>query len=417
MKMNDRVGRSRALLGADPRGRVREPSQGSRDNISRRKVLGGGLVAASSLGVGPLRLEAVPLQVPQRVLGKTGEKAPILLQGGSMPFDLRFDPKLAESFKYGVTYIDAADCYGGGNTELAVGAFHTRANLRSKLWITSKSDDHDPKGFEETFHRSLEKMKTSYIDMYYLHMLKDAKYLNDELKAVVARLKKEKKVKHFGFSCHHGNVVALLHEAAKTPWVDSVMFRYNFRQYGNVELNQAIDAAHKAKVGLIAMKTQGSAVSFEDKWQKFQSTGKWNKYQSVLKAVWQDERISAAVSDMESLEIIHENVAAALDKTKLTQAEMQEIYRYAEATRAGACDGCDHLCGAAVDAPLQIGSTLRYLMYHDVYGKTALAKDLYAKLPREARSYEGVDLRKLAGACPHGVDVEKYLRRAAEVLV
>ena len=37
--------------------------------------------------------------------------------------------------------------------------------------------------------------------------------------------------------------------AAKTPWVDSVMFRYNFRQYGNKELNKAMDACVKAGVG------------------------------------------------------------------------------------------------------------------------------------------------------------------------
>ena len=48
-----------------------------------------------------------------------------------------------------MNYLDAADCYGNGATERAIAAFHTRANLRSKLWITSKSDQHDPKGFDE----------------------------------------------------------------------------------------------------------------------------------------------------------------------------------------------------------------------------------------------------------------------------
>jgi predicted aldo/keto reductase-like oxidoreductase len=128
----------------------------SEHEITRRQVLGGGLVVAAGLGVGPRMLEAAPapLQIPRRVLGKTGEKIPILLMGGSLPLDPRFDPKLAEGFRYGANYIDAADCYSGGACEPAVGAFHTRANLRSKIWITSKSDKHDPKGFEETFART-----------------------------------------------------------------------------------------------------------------------------------------------------------------------------------------------------------------------------------------------------------------------
>ena len=62
------------------------------------------------------------------------------------------------------------------------------------------------------------------------------------------------------------------------------MFRYNFRQYGNDKLNRGIDACVKAKVGLIAMKTQGSEASFRDAWKKFEKSGKWNKYQAVLGA-------------------------------------------------------------------------------------------------------------------------------------
>src|SRR5262245_33640037 len=140
----------------------------SRD-LSRRQLLartgaaGGGLVLGSTLGVGPSQIEAAPSQVPRRVLGKTGEKIPIRLMGGSLPLDARFDPKLAECVRYGVNYVDAADCYQGGQCEPAVGAFHTRANLRSKLWITSKSDDHDPKAFEKKFLQSLERLQTSYI--------------------------------------------------------------------------------------------------------------------------------------------------------------------------------------------------------------------------------------------------------------
>ena len=341
---------------------------------SRREVLkgaaaGSGLVLASSLGIGPSSVLAAPLQVPRRVLGKTGEKIPILCMGGSLPLDPRFDPKLAECVKYGINYFDQADCYSGGEGELALGAFHTRANLRSRVWITTKSDDKDPSGFEATFHKSLEKLKTDYVDMYFLHALEDASDINDGLKTVVEKLRKEKKLRFFGFSCHDGNVAELLELAAKTPWIDAVMFRYNFRQYGNEKLNRAIDAAYKAKVGLIAMKTQGSAVSFEPQWKKFEQTGKWNKHQAVMKAVWADERISGAVSDMDNLDKLRENVGAALDKTKLTQAEVEALYRYADATRAVTCDGCHHLCSSHVDAPIAIGPTLRYLMYHDVYGK------------------------------------------------
>jgi uncharacterized protein len=389
--------------------------------MTRRRMLttsaaGGGLVLASSLAARPSSVLAAPIQVARRVLGKTGEKIPMLLMGGSMDMDPRFDPKLAEGLKYGVNYLDAADCYGCGGVERAIAAFHTRANLRSRLWITSKSDEHDPKGFEETLHQSLERLQTDHVDMYYLHGLDDPTRINDDLKAVVDRVKKEKKTRFFGFSCHGRHVAELLQLAARTPWIDSVMFRYNFRQYGNTELNKAIDAAHRANVGLIAMKTQGSAVSFEPAWQKFQQTGKWNKYQAVLKAVWADERITAAISEMDNLDKVHENIAAALDRTKLTRAETEELTRYAAATRHLSCDGCDHLCTAALETPVPIGDVLRFLMYHDVYGRPELARTLFRALPEEARTLAHRDFRAAAAACPHGVDVDRFLKRAAAVL-
>jgi uncharacterized protein len=401
--------------------------------ISRRQLLRRGSVVGGGVLLGEVALGGVARQawalaeggeqaakqlgpLPRRVLGKTGERIPILLQGGSMQWDTKWDPKLPESIKHGIDYLDAAWSYAGGNNELAIGSFLERTKLRDKLWITSKSPLWDPAGFEQRLNESLSRMKTSYVNMYFLHGLRDASALDKPLRDKVEQLKKQQKLRHFGFSCHDGNVSELLQLAAKTPWVETVMFRYNFRQYGNKELNQAMDACHKAGVGLIAMKTQGSAVSFEQEWQKFQQTGKWNKYQAVLKAVWADERISAAVSDMDSVEKIRENAEAARDPGKLGELDVRELRRYAHATRGVACDGCDHLCRGAIDAPIPVATTLRYLMYHDSYGKRDAARALYAALPEAARRLEGVDLSRASVACPNGLDVEQHLKRAAQVL-
>ncbi len=393
------------------------------NGITRRDLFGLGGAAAGAALVGGLGLpsrlaqaEEAPLpQVPRRTLGKTGKTIPILLLGG-MALDKKFDPKIAEAVRFGVNYVDAADCYLGGNSEAGLAAYFARAKNRDSFWVTSKSDKHDPKGFEQTVFKSLEQLQSDYVDLYYLHGLDDAKYVSDDLAVTVSRLKKAGKIRHFGFSCHGGNVVELLHLAAKTPWVESVMFRYNFRSYGDKELNAAIDAAHKAGVGLIAMKTQGAEAGMRDAWQKFEKTGKWTKHQAVLKAVWADERISAAVSNMDSFEKLRENIAAALDRTSLTSAEKEALDRYAQATRPFACDGCDHLCGGAIAANVRIGDTMRYLMYHDAYGETGRARDLFAKLPAEARNLSAVDFTAASRACPHGVDVAGLMRRAETVL-
>ncbi len=394
------------------------------DELTRRELLalgGAGAVTLATTGLGTSTAHAEDKkeddtpQVPRRKLGKTGKSIPILLFGAAVDLDPRFDPKLAEALRYGVNYIDAADCYGGGTCESAVGNFHTRAKLRDKIWITSKSDAHDPAGFEKTLERSLKALKTDYVDMYYLHALKDGDYLNKDMAKTVERLKKAGKIKHFGFSCHSGTVVELMNKAAGLPWIESIMFRYNFRQYGNKELNDAIDKCAKANIGLIAMKTQGSEASFRTAWKKFEQTGKWNKHQAVLKAVWEDDRITAAVSHMDTMGKLRENIAAACDKDKLGALDRKALEQYAAATRNYACDGCDHICNARVDAPVQIGDTMRFLMYHDGYDEKDKALRLFKELPAEAQRLSGIDFRQAAAACPNNIDIVAHMERAAKL--
>ena len=96
--------------------------------LSRRELFkwGAGAGAAAFLGAAVPGLSqadvtkpaaaALP-QVPRRRLGKTKVEIPILLMGGAMKFDPKLDPKLAEALRFGVNYIDTADCYAGGTSE------------------------------------------------------------------------------------------------------------------------------------------------------------------------------------------------------------------------------------------------------------------------------------------------------------
>ncbi len=117
-----------------------ESKRRKKSGITRRELFGTSLAAGGAL-LGGLALPGAPAdaapaqqglpQIPRRVLGKTGESIPILLMGGAMGFDARFDPRLAEALRFGVNYVDAADCYDGGRCETSVGAFHTPATTRT----------------------------------------------------------------------------------------------------------------------------------------------------------------------------------------------------------------------------------------------------------------------------------------------
>jgi len=98
-------------------------SESSPSGFTRRQIIRGAAVAGATASVirptaarADRENEQLP-QVPRRMLGKTKETVPILLMGGSMRFDPRFDPKLAECLRFGVNYFDVADCYAGGTSK------------------------------------------------------------------------------------------------------------------------------------------------------------------------------------------------------------------------------------------------------------------------------------------------------------
>ncbi len=371
---------------------------------------------ATALGTHTTEAYAAPKKVPRRILGKTKQSIPILLVGGGAGFKGGIDARIKLALEYGVDYIDTARKYAAGASERNAAATLQRLNALESTWITSKTGKWSAPGLEQDVAFSLMTMKRPFVDLYFLHGLDELAPLNDkQLIKAAERLKQQKKIRFFGFSCHGGNVVELLHAAASRPFIDAVMFRYSFRDYGNQELNRAIDAAHRAGVGLIAMKTQGSEAGFRDAWKKFEGSGKWTKHQAVLKAVWADRRITAAVSHMEDTSQLKQNLAAALDESPLGQRDSDALRRYAALTRPYACEGCDHLCGAALQAPAHIGTTLRCLMYHDSYHDPYKALEVFHRLPPEARKLEGIDFSAAERACPHGVRIGTHMRRAAEL--
>ena len=85
-----------------------------------------------------------------------------------------------------------------------------------------------------------------------------------------------------------------MNHAARTGGIDAILFSYNFRYYGDLELDRAIDACKNAGIGLIAMKTYGAVPEDAEEVIQFTSEN-FTLGQAKLKSVWADERIDTVL--------------------------------------------------------------------------------------------------------------------------
>jgi aryl-alcohol dehydrogenase-like predicted oxidoreductase len=310
--------------------KVRNKKIDRRDFLKTVGAAGLGSVFIAAQAKAMAKKEPEPIQVPRRKLGKTGIEIPALSLG--IEFDaLENQIVLQKSLDYGVNYWDTAETYAGGNAALGVGKFlREHPDLRKKIFIVTKAsgskgsyDEHKPvpADVEKCLQASLKRLNTNYIDIYFsFHGLSDPVHLTDELKRWVQSAKQRKLIRFFGFSTHE-NMAKCLVAAAGLDWIDAIMTAYNFKLIHDVEMQAAIEACHKAGIGLIAMKTQAFGRKFEtdeDKKLVEHLLGRgFTEGQAKIKLVLEDERFSSACVGMESVALLESNVAAALDKTEL----------------------------------------------------------------------------------------------------
>lgn len=381
---------------------------------SRRQFIAGAAAIAASAATKSTRA-ADQKAIPTRTLGRTGLKVPILEVGGTYRFSKRY---VQRALELGCTFFDTAAEYVNGWSERTLGPIINSLNVRDKVTVVTKGHPKHPESLAVDLQASLDRLQFQMVDIYYIHNLSRPAVLTDPAwKTAAEKLKRENKLRFFGFSCHNDQLIPLLKAAAVGGFADVIMFKYNFRSYDDAELNRAIDIAHKADIGLIAMKTQGSAISFADRVDPFKKAG-YSKHQAVLRAVWKDDRISAAVSCMPSIQVLEQNVAATYDKLSAVEEEL--LRQYADATRRdycpAGCGGCKRECESATGNKLAIADTLRYLMYFNTYGQRTLAREKFRALSPIQRAWTQDQLARASAACPKGLPIIDLLNRSMELL-
>jgi hypothetical protein len=329
---------------------------------------------------------------------------------------------LRQAINWGVTYWDTANSYGGGRSEKGIGKFFRRfPETRKQVFLVTKSGSWTVSGMTDHLERSLRRMNTDYIDLFFVHSVRNPRDLDQETRKWAEKAKSSGKIRLFGFSTH-GNMAECLLGASKHPWIDGIMMTYNYRLKHDTYMDRAIEACHRAGIGLTAMKTQGGGQVRMDSPAELEMAGKflqkgYTDGQAKLKAVWEDTRIAAICSQMPNMTLLMSNVAAAVDKKKLSMGEKELLQQQAMETAGGYCAGCTSRCEPVLTNRVPIGDVMRCLMYRRTYGDEALARAVFSEIPPEAKTLmTTADFSAAEAACPRRMPIHQLMREAVQEL-
>jgi len=418
----------------------RKPSE------NRRQFLKAGAAAAVALtarahGEDPApkaAAEAPVMELPRRKLGKTGEMIPVLSLGtGAGPSTRLYE----YAYKKGVKYFDVADCYGRGKSEENAAKWFETSGKRKEIFLVTKDHPREPEHFVKMADNRLKTLKTDIIDLFFIHGIGDDEYpeacvdwpTDKAWSEVADKLKKTRKIKYFGFSTHCQPIekrIALLNNAAKGGFVDAIMVATDPQlMHTNKDFNKALDACHKAGIGLIAMKTTRGVAArrrrgggegegqggFPETIPGFEKTG-WDKFGTVINAILTDERFSAICSAMDNIKLIDANSASARAHKPLTPDQHKSLMLAYEKYAMGYCNGCNGNCQMAAGGGVEFGTIARYLAYAEQDGRIGEARRLYQALPAAARDFSKVDLHAASKACVSRLDLAAICERADALL-
>ena len=139
--------------------------------------------------------------LPRRTLGQTGLKVTMLACGGShigRPSEATAQAVIEAAIERGVRVFDTAQLYQNGGSEERLGRYLT-PKYRAQVLVFTKTMAEDARTAREHLDGSLRRLKTDYLDLYYLHGPDPVAPIEETLRAY-DDLVRQGKVRYVGVS-------------------------------------------------------------------------------------------------------------------------------------------------------------------------------------------------------------------------
>jgi len=367
-------------------------------------------VKVSALGFGAMRLPEVEIKGKYQV--KEEESIEMIQR----------------AFELGVNYIDTAYPYCHNQSELIVGkalqGWRDKVYLSTKMptWFVKKRSD-----YRRFLEEQLKKLKVEYIDFYHFHGLDEDRFKNIVLKHNLLRearkAKEEGLIKHISFSFHDKPEV--MKRLIDIGIFESVLCQYNLLDRSNEEVmayaqSKGLGVAVMGPVGGGRLATSG--ILREIPVGNVKSTP-----ELALRFVLANKNVSVALSGMENIEMVEENVRVASSSEHLTNEELQIMENFIEGRKRKEEIPCT-MCGYCQPCPndVAIPEIFQLMNYYTIYGLKEYARKEYQNIGVGTLWSGDKDERQKADACvecgrceeqcPQKIKIMEKLKEIHEIL-
>jgi len=327
----------------------------------------------------------------------------------------------------GVNFFDTAYVYP--NSEVPLGEILAKHDKRKDVFIATKLPITRCKSsadFDIIFEESLRRLKTDYIDYYFMHAVSGypqwEKLREMGIEDWLTKKKASGKIRQVGFS-YHGIVDDFLTILDSYSW-DFTMIQYNYFDENYQAGKKGLLAAAEKNMAVFIMEPLlgGGLVTALPKLavEKFKSIDP-----SVTPAdwafwwLWNQPEVTVAVSGMKNKDIVEANLHAVETFRPLFENEhaiyddVKEIFKKSFKYK---CTGCNYCLPCPMDINIPACLTAYNVSYGQgfIRGATLYATStaIISKKPKSPRNCNGCG--KCEKVCPQSIPIREALKKTGK---
>jgi aryl-alcohol dehydrogenase-like predicted oxidoreductase len=275
--------------------------------------------------------------MPERLLGHTGVRVPILGLGGAGQTPLSWDNAQSEAvaiiekaLDLGIRYFDTAASYGPSEDYLGA----VLPSHRQQIFLATKTAARDRDGAWRELERSLKRLRTDYLDLWQLHHVSfdsdiETIFSRDGAIAALQEAKQQKIVRFGGITGHREP--AIIAEGLRRYPFDTALVPINAadKHHPRPFITSFLPVAREKQVGVIAMKVPAYGRLFRP--------GVLDGMQQALSYTLSQSGVDCCVIAAETVAQLESNVKVArafqpLSEQQIAQIEQRTVATWQEQT-------------------------------------------------------------------------------------